>query len=117
MQEGREARRPVVASGDGYSGLPIPDHETQPALDASEASGCRDPAGGVRDLRRRDASGLGRQRVTGGLPCQALVRVATGADGAAEAERVREVEQGSDGALRGLEEEGGARLLKLTPAG
>ena len=52
------------------------------------------------------------------------MRVAIKADGtAAEAERfewgkrVREVEEGPDGAIYVLEDKGGARLLRLTPAG
>ncbi|MCI0671727.1 MAG: PQQ-dependent sugar dehydrogenase, partial [Myxococcaceae bacterium] len=58
----------------------------------------------------------------GGLASEALVRV--GLDGvlAHEVERwdmgarIREVEQGPDGALWVLEDGAGGRLLKLTPA-
>ena len=57
----------------------------------------------------------------GGLSSQALVRVAFEGDRAWEAERfamgsrIREVEQGPDGALWLLEDGKGGRLLKLTP--
>ncbi|MEO0730361.1 MAG: PQQ-dependent sugar dehydrogenase, partial [Pseudomonadota bacterium] len=58
----------------------------------------------------------------GGLSSRALVRVDINGDQATEAERfswgkrVREVEQGPDGAIYVLEDRGGGRLLKLTPA-
>ena len=57
----------------------------------------------------------------GGLSSRALVRVDIEAGSAKEAERfewgkrIREVEQGPDGALWVLEDRSGARLLKLTP--
>jgi glucose/arabinose dehydrogenase len=62
----------------------------------------------------------------GGLSSKALVRVAIDGKTAREAERwdmgqrIREVEQGPDGAIWVLEDEregSGGRLLKLTPAG
>jgi glucose/arabinose dehydrogenase len=61
----------------------------------------------------------------GGLKSEALVRVSIEGEGAREAERfdfgqrIREVEQGPDGALWLLEDGkpgNGGRLLKLTPA-
>ncbi len=57
----------------------------------------------------------------GGLSSQALVHVDIAGERAEEVERfewgkrIREVEQGPDGALWVLEDKGGARLLKLTP--
>ena len=59
----------------------------------------------------------------GGLSSQALVRVRFDGTGAAEhrrypmGRRIREVEQGPDGAIWLLEDGANARLLKLTPAG
>jgi glucose/arabinose dehydrogenase len=65
--------------------------------------------------------------IIGGLRSQALVRVDLGEqdDGtmAAEAERfpmgarIREVEQGPDGAIWVLEDEAGGRLLRITQGG
>ena len=58
----------------------------------------------------------------GGLSGQALVRVVMSGGNAREAdrwdmdERIREVEQGPDGAIYVLEDGKGGRLLKLTPA-
>ena len=57
----------------------------------------------------------------GGLSSQALIRVAIDGDQASEAERfdmgtrIREVEQGPDGAIWVLEDGSAGRLLKLTP--
>jgi glucose/arabinose dehydrogenase len=59
----------------------------------------------------------------GGLSSQALIRVSFDGERAREAERfdmgtrIREVEQGPDGALNVLEDGKGGRLLKLTPKG
>jgi glucose/arabinose dehydrogenase len=57
----------------------------------------------------------------GGLVSRALIHVALKGDNAEEEERfewderIREVEQGPDGALYVLEDGDGGRLLKLTP--
>lgn len=59
--------------------------------------------------------------VLAGLVSQGLVRVRVGGNGAAEVARValgrriREVEQGPDGAIWVLEDGAGGRLLKLVP--
>ena len=58
----------------------------------------------------------------GGLSGEALVRVEINGTSAREAERwnmnerIREVEQGPDGAIYLLEDGSGGRLLRLTPA-
>jgi len=57
----------------------------------------------------------------GGLVARGLIRVEISGDQAREVERftwgkrIRDVEQGPDGALYVLEDRRGARLLKLTP--
>jgi len=57
----------------------------------------------------------------GGLSSKALVRVAFDGDNAHEAERfdmgerIREIEQGPDGAIWLLEDGSNGKLLKLTP--
>ena len=57
----------------------------------------------------------------GGLRSEALIRVRIDGDTASEAarydmgRRIREVEQGPDGAIWVLEDGGGGRLLKLVP--
>ncbi len=113
---------PVVSNGDNYSGVPIPDHDTRPEFAAPEVFWVPaiSPAGFViydGDMFP-DWRGDG---FIGGLSSRALVRVDIEADSAKEAERfewgkrIREVEQGPDGALWVLEDRSGARLLKLTP--
>ena len=113
---------PIVSYGDHYSGVPIPDHDTQPQFIAPKAYWV--PAISPAGLVIYDGDLFPDWRgnaLIGGLSSKALVRVEITGEGASEAERlewgkrVREVEQGPGGALWVLEDEAGARLLKLTP--
>jgi glucose/arabinose dehydrogenase len=115
---------PIVSNGKHYNGTPIPDHATRPEFVAPNLSWnpAISPAGLViysGDLFPGWKGGA----LIGGLSSEALVRVAFTGDGAREAERfdmgrrIREVEQGPDGAVWLLEDGEGGRLLKLTPAG
>jgi len=129
---------PVVSNGDHYSGKEIPDHSTNPIYENPAAYWVPaiSPAGFTiydGDLFEDFKS----DGFIGGLSSQALIRVVFDKDKidnvggspsktdmnetiAAEAERfewgkrIREVEQGPDGALYVLEDNEG-RLLKLTP--
>ena len=113
---------PVVSNGDNYNGTPIPDHETDASFNAPEAFWVPaiSPAGLVIYDGDTFADWKGDAFI-GGLSSQALVRVDIDGTSAKEAERfewgkrIREVEQGPDGALWVLEDKDG-RLLKLTPA-
>ncbi|EFL90864.1 PQQ-dependent sugar dehydrogenase [Ahrensia sp. R2A130] len=116
---------PVVSNGDNYNGVPIPDHDTRPEFNAPEAFWVPSiaPAGLVIYDGDTFADWKGDAFI-GGLVSQALIRVDIAADGSAsEAERyswrkrIREVEQGPDGAIWVLEDRDGGRLVKLTPAG
>ncbi|MEO1651346.1 MAG: PQQ-dependent sugar dehydrogenase, partial [Pseudomonadota bacterium] len=115
---------PVVSDGDNYSGVPIPDHSTRPEFKKPAESWVPaiSPAGFVIYNGDVFADWKG-DGFLGGLSSRALVRVDITGDQAKEAERfswgkrIREVEQGPDGALYVLEDRSGARLLKLTPAG
>lgn len=114
---------PVVSNGINYDGTPIPDHETRPEYNAPDVSWTPviAPAGFViyDGETFPDWKGDG---FIGGLRSQALVHVSLDGDSASEIERfdmgsrIREVEQGPDGALWLLEDGSGGRLLKLTPA-
>ena len=113
---------PLVSNGNHYSGKSIPDHATRPELEAPKAywvpaispAGFMIYDGELFDEFRGDG-------FIGGLSSQSLVRVRLGADSAEEVERysmgarIREIEQGPDGAIWVLEDKDGARLLKLTP--
>lgn len=126
VQRGGNYGYPLVSEGDHYDGTPIPDHATRPEFIAPAVAWVPaiSPAGFViydGDLFA-DWRGSG---LIGGLSGQALVRVAFDGERAREAERfdmgarIREVEQGPDGALWLLEDErdgSGGRLLRLDPA-
>lgn len=124
IERGANYGYPVVSNGNHYDGRPIPDHDTRPEFAAPKVTWnpVISPAGFLiysGDLFPQwKGSGF-----IGGLSSQALVRVAFDGDTAREAERfdmgarIREVEQGPDGAVWVLEDGKGGRLLKLTPAG
>ena len=113
---------PIVSNGDHYDGTPIPDHATRPEFTAPKISWTPviSPAGFIiysgNMFPQWKSSGL-----IGGLSSEALIRVSIKGETAFEAERfnmgkrIREVEQGPDGAIWVLEDGAGGRLLKLTP--
>ena len=116
---------PLVSNGNHYDDTPIPDHDTRPEFKAPVISWTPviSPAGFMiydGDLFA-DWNGNG---FIGGMSSMSLVRVQFNGEEASEAERfdlqkrIREVEQGPDGAIWLLEDgtRGGASaLLKLTP--
>jgi aldose sugar dehydrogenase len=114
---------PIVSNGDHYSGIPIPDHDTRPEFEAPRAYWVPSiaPSGLVIYDGDLFADWQGNAMI-GGLVSRALIRVVLKGDTAEEAERfewgerIREVEQGPDGALYVLEDGDGGRLLKLTPS-
>jgi aldose sugar dehydrogenase len=118
---------PIVSNGNHYDGRDIPDHPTRPEFEAPKVSWnpVISPGGLVFYSGKLFPKWQGSAFI-GGLSSQALIRVAFEGSGdsvkAREAERfdmgarIREVEQGPDGALYVLEDGDGARLLKLTPS-
>jgi aldose sugar dehydrogenase len=119
--KGRNYGWPLVSQGRHYSGQSIPAHNTRPEFAPPKAFWVPaiSPAG--LTIYNGDLfKGWKGHALIGGLSSQALVRVAIEGESAREAERyswgkrVREVEQGPDGALWVLED-GRGRLLKLTP--
>ncbi len=116
---------PIVSNGDHYSGVEIPDHDTNPVFKSPAEFWVPaiSPAG-ITIYDGTQFSDWVGDGFIGGLSSQALVRVEF-KDGnrgrtAKEAERfewgkrIREVETGIDGALYVLEDNDG-RLLRLTP--
>jgi len=122
IERGSNYGYPIVSNGDHYDGRDIPDHDTRPEFNAPETfwNPVISPAGLIiysGDLFP-DWKGDG---FIGGLSSQSLIRIEFDGVKAREAaryamgHRIREVEQGPDGAIWLLEDEGGAHLLKLTP--
>ncbi len=125
VKKGANYGYPIVSNGDHYDGKPIPDHDTRPEFNAPAVSW--NPVISPAGLIIYDGSQFAGWRgdgFIGGLGSQSLVRVEFDGEKAREAQRfdmharIREVEQGPDGALWVLEDEGRGsqgRLLKLTP--
>jgi len=117
---------PLVSDGDHYDGRVIPDHRTAPGKFKAPAYSWNPgiaPAGLLIYSGSQFADWRG-DALIGGLDSQALIRVEIEGERAREAQRfpmgqrIREIEQGPDGAIWVLEDERGGvggRLLKLTP--
>ena len=127
IERGRNYGYPIVSNGDHYDGREIPDHSTRPEFAAPKITwtpvvspaGLIVYSGDMFPQWRGDA-------LMGGLSGQALLRIDLNGTNAEVGDRwdmgqrIREVEQGPDGAIWLLEDEdegSGGRLLKLTPAG
>lgn len=125
IEAGRNYGYPLVSDGDHYDGRPIPDHDTRPDLQKYKVnwtpvispSGLMIYRGSMFPQWRGDA-------FIGGLSSQALIRVDLNGANAAKGDqwamgaRIREVEEGPDGAIYVLEDgRSGSqgRLLRLTP--
>jgi aldose sugar dehydrogenase len=125
IERGANYGYPIVSNGEHYDGRPIPDHDTRPEFNAPVITWTPviSPAGFIiydgELFPQWQGSGF-----IGGLSSLGLVRVEFDGDSAREAERfdlqrrIREVEQGPDGAIWVLEDGrrgGNGALLKLTP--
>lgn len=112
---------PIVSNGDHYNGDPIPDHDTRPEFEAPMVYWVPSIApGSLMFYSGKEFPEWRRSAFIGGLASRALIRVTFDKDSAKEEERftfdkrIREVEQGPEGALWLLEDNDGGRLLKLT---
>jgi glucose/arabinose dehydrogenase len=113
---------PIVSEGDHYSGEKIPAHSTRPEFEAPKVAWVPTiaPAGMIFYSGGQFPQWQGSALIAG-LASRAIIRVEIDGDTAREAERydlgarIREVEQGPDGAVWVLEDGDGGRLLKLTP--
>lgn len=114
---------PIVSEGDHYDGKKIPNHSTRPEFTAPKVAWIPTiaPSGLIFYSGDMFPAWKGSAFI-GGLASQALIRISFDGENAKEAERfamesrIREVEQGPDGALWVLEDGSKAKLLKLTPA-
>lgn len=112
---------PLVSWGNHYSGLPIDDHDTRPDFHTPEAYWVPTiaPSGLIIYDGAMFPDWKGNAFI-GGLRSESLVRVVINGKQAAEVERfdmkerIREVEQGPDGAIWVLEDGDGGRLLRLS---
>ena len=127
VKKGANYGYPIVSNGDHYDGKEIPDHDTRPDLEAPKVSWnpVISPAGLMFYSGKAFPKWQGSAFI-GGLSSKSLVRVSFDGTAAEEAERfdmgtrIREVEQGPDGAIWLLEDgRNGAegRLFRLDPVG
>ncbi len=122
IERGTNYGWPRVSNGNHYDGVNIPDHAPGDGYNAPEAwwNPTIAPSGFI--IYSGDLFPYFKHHgFIGGLASQALIRIQFDGNTAREAERypmgrrIREVEQGPDGAIWLLEDGSGGRLLKLTP--
>ncbi len=122
VKPGNNYGYPEVSNGDHYSGEKIPDHDTRPEFNAPATYWV--PAISPAGLLIYDGAQFADWRgnaFLGSLTDESLVRVELDGEQAEEVarypmgKRIREVEQGPDGAIWVLEDGDGGRLLKLVP--
>jgi len=124
---GRNYGYPIVSDGDHYDGKPIPDHDTRPEFEKPKVSWnpVISPGGLIVYSGKLWPEWKGDLFI-GGLSSQALIRVDVEGTNARKGDqwpmgaRIREPEEGPDGAIWLLEDgrrESQGRLLKLTPRG
>ena len=120
---GRNYGWPNVSEGDNYDGSRIPRHSTNSTYAAPLVSWTPVIApGGMIQYRGARFTGWTGDFVLAGLVQQGIVRVRLSGATAAEAARIplgariREVEEGPDGAIWMLEDGVGGRLVRLDPA-
>lgn len=121
VERGANYGYPIVSNGNHYDGRDIPDHATRPEFKAPAVSWnpVISPAGFIIYTGSEFPQWRGNGFI-GGLSSKSLVRIEFDGTAAREAqrfamgERIREVEQGPDGAIWLLEDGRNGRLLKLT---
>ena len=114
---------PLVSWGDQYSGVAIPDPDTRPEFHSPEVYWVPSiaPSGLIIYSGSLFPDWQGNAFI-GGLVSKSLIRVRMENDRAEEVERfamgkrIREVEQGPEGAIWVLEDQKGGHLLRLRPA-
>lgn len=124
VRRGANYGYPIVSNGNHYDGRDIPDHDTRPEFAAPAVSW--NPVISPSSLMFYSGTEFPEWQgdaFIGGLSSQSIVRIEFDGESAHEAERfrmgerIREVEQGPDGAIWALEDGtrgGRGMLLKLT---
>jgi glucose/arabinose dehydrogenase len=126
IERGRNYGWPIVSNGSHYDGRDIPDHPTRPEFRAPMVwwNPSISPAGLIVYSGRLFPQWRG-DAFMGALSGEALVRIDLNGAAAREGDRwpmgarIREVEEGPDGAIYLLEDEAQGsqgRLLRLSPA-
>lgn len=114
---------PLVSEGKNYDGNPIPPHSSRPDIEPPKLNWV--PSISPTSLMFYDGKLFPQWKgngFIGALSGEALIRVTFSGDNAQKADRwdmghrIRWVGEGPDGAIYLLEDEEGARLLKLSPA-
>ena len=123
IEAGRNYGWPNVSEGDNYDGTKIPRHSTNASYAAPLVSWTPVIApGGMIQYQGTRFTGWTGDFILAGLVQQGIVRVRVSGSTAAEASRIpleariREVEEGPDGAIWVLEDGAGGRLVRLDPA-
>ncbi len=120
---GRNYGWPEVSNGDNYDGSPIPDHSTKPEFEAPIK--VWNPVISPSGLLFYDGDTFPKWRgnaLMGGLSSMALIRLTLDGNRVTKEERIkmgkriRDVAQGSDGAVLLLVDGDKGELLRLTPA-
>ena len=124
IEPGKNYGWPLVSNGDNYDNTPIPRHATRPDLTPPAISWNPVIAPGDFIFYSGKAFPEWRgQALIAGMVYPGLVRVAIDGNSAREVERIdlghriREIEQGPDGAVWIAEDGKGGRLRKLVPKG
>ena len=120
--KGRNYGWPIVSNGDHYDGRSIPRHSTRPDFEAPKTSWnpVISPSSLVIYSGTMFPQWRGHALITG-LSSESLIDVQIDGEQAREVHRypmghrLREIEQGPDGALWILQDGGNGELLKLTP--
>lgn len=114
---------PIVSWGDHYSGISIPDHDTRPEFHSPEVYWVPTIApSGLIIYQGKIFPDWQNVAFIGGLRSESLILVKIEGKEAREVERfdmgkrIREVEQGPQGAIWLLEDRNGGRLIRLSPA-
>lgn len=121
VKPGKNYGYPIVSNGDHYSGEEIPDHDTRPEFEAPKT--WWDPTIAPAELIYYSGDMFSSWKdsfLIAGLKPKAIIRVAIESESAKEVERfdmnarIREIEQGPDGAIWVLEDGRSGRLLRLS---